>query len=726
MDSLPRPTRSARWTAPSHSTLALWALVLAALTGFDWPGRTARDVSALTAAETPREFRDALRLLRERNAALDAGVLEEALSHPDPGVRADAVAALRRTNVPSDVLQRALADEAAEVRIAAVGVVRAGGGANTGALLELLRDREPRVRGATVRALAPLEGPSVLSGLLAALRDPALDVRIAAVRALALRGEPAALAALLGAFEGALPELKVALLDALAPHVRGRAAFEFELALRDDDEQVVLTALRGFARADDLPRSLLEGLAASPSPAIARAAEQLLARSAERETEPPAWLAPLEWSGRRGLDSAQSEAVLAQLERTLPVGEVLATEPLIEWLRRAPSGLRPRIAALAERAGGAVRADDIAPLLARAEPALRAALIGLLARSEGAATLPFVQHALGDPEPAVRDAAAHVVRTTLDGASAQLLLEVIEDAEGERRARFLALLADGLPRLAPAAPALAKSVCRALEDDVEGEPRSAAAAVRALGALRTRCGRALVRSTMNDRSVGVRIAAIRASVADRGERAKALRSAALRDRDPAIVATAIVARALADDAPPPLLGLDALAREPWPIGPAHAFASAFGASEPERALCPLLDSPEPITRSNALAGLARQPHIACASERAHAWLRQGSSWPLQHAAALWMAARLREDDAASLRGALLRCANAPLAEEVRNVCMGSANTLESPAIAASARALVLGDGRVLVSLPDGAGHVGWPDISVISDAHAWLGAYTKE
>src|SRR5690606_3783448 len=141
----------------------------------------------------------------------------------------------------------------------------------------------------------------------------------------------------------------------------------------------------------------------------------------------------------------------------------------------------------------------------------------------------------------------------------------------------LTVLADALPRLAPATAPLAEETCGALEDALEGEPRLAALSVRALGALRADCGRALVRSALNDHSAGVRIAALRASVPDGDARAKARRAAARGDPDPTSVATAIGARALANDGAPPLLTLTALARQPWPIGPAHAFASATAA-----------------------------------------------------------------------------------------------------------------------------------------------------
>jgi HEAT repeat protein len=716
--------------------VALSALTLTLVSGFDWPGRAARNVSALTAAETQRERRDALRLLRELEQPFDLAAAEPALLHGDPGVRADAVALLGRRELGPRVLARALEDPAPEVRVAALRAIGQQPDAHLQELLRSLGDREPSVRSASIDALAWSEDRSAIAALTSSLHDPVLEVRARAVAALAGRREPAVLSALLRTFHDALPELRVSLLDALAPHASGRAEHLFDLALGDPDEQVVLAALRGFARAGGGPAERIAPLASAPSPAVASAAARLLARSQEAGRTHAArerWLAPLERTAERSLSAAASVALLDELERTVPAGEALATDPLLDWLARAPAALRPRIASLAERAGGPVPANFVLPLLEGAEPSLKAPLLSLLARTEGAARLAPLQRALGDPDPRVHRPAMLALARTLDAHAAPELIARFADAPAAQRKRLVRVMADGLARLPQVDPALSERICDLFGGDLEADPEHASLVVRALGALGHACGRALVRTAMSDVRSGVSIAALRASVRDRSDLARGLRRRARLSNDVAIAATAVVAEALAGDPAGPST-LQDLSRAAWPLGPAHAFALA--SRRPSEALCPLLESREPATRTNALAGLAADPAQRCADQRATVWLAQSSVWPMRLAAAKWAAARARLGPPSVAR-ALGACSQFERDPRVRDACLGRASSASEPAAARhtslpratsrfDARALVLEDGRVLISLPDGAGEVGWPAVRAILTVPAWLSAYVKE
>jgi HEAT repeat protein len=691
------------------------ALVWALSSGFEWP-RAEGSVSALTTAETPRETQDALRRLAEPDARPPWSEVDALLDARDPATRAAAVEVMARRGFDGAQLDRLLADDSADVRAAALlGLVP---GTFSERVLRVLGDTDPAVRAAAVAALSPASSQQVLAALLGALDDQAVPVRLAAIAGLAQRGEPAALDALLRSFSSALPELRAALLDALTPATGARVEALFARALADEDEQVVLAALRGYARAG-LPLPLRSTtLAQSASPAVAYAAGRILMRSEARDGSPAPWLAPLErtaWSS----SAHTSELLLGELERVIPPGEQLATDPLLEWLSRTPSSLHGRIAALALRSGGPVRREALAPLLTSRDPAARAAGLALLARAPDALRSPALWRALDDPDPEARSAAEQTMEKRLDPQGARRLLERIDDADGQSRTRLVGVLAHGLDRLAGtlAFQDAGEGLCDVLERDATAAGRAASLAMRALAHVEHACARVLVRAALTDARPGIRIAALRASTRDRHDDAIALRARLAQDGDVRVAATALVARVLAGDS---------MAEAPtdhrrlyWPLGPIWAFVHATR-NEHSASACAWLASAEPVTRANAVAALVHRRAPAACDALVPALLTRSSAWPIRHAAAALLPAS----------DALVRARTTCLVHEpdarVRARCAGDANEVIHPAQTVTPRALVLHDGRVLISFPDGADEVAWPALPTIASVSPWIDDYGKE
>ncbi len=172
------------------SRAKLWLAVAAvalASSGFAWPGQGERLVKELTSASTPRDKRDALRLLRIR---LERGewlpdqapeVLALLVNDRDLDVRLDALrlaAQLERT--PATWL-RACEDPAPPVRVAAIEALAAVGELEP--VLHASGDADARVRLSALAALAKRDDPRITELLVSALRDPASNmVRIRELR----------------------------------------------------------------------------------------------------------------------------------------------------------------------------------------------------------------------------------------------------------------------------------------------------------------------------------------------------------------------------------------------------------------------------------------------------------------------------------------------------------------------------------------------------------------
>ncbi len=291
------------------------SLLALLLMGFAWPGHTERLVGDLTRAVTPRDKRDALRMLG--TVAVPEEVVRPFLQDPDPGVRAEAERLLHSTLARGGT-----------ARLPHSTLARGG----TARLLH-----STLARGGTARFDVAPES----ADLITQLADESLEVRIAAARALA--GRTDASSALLAYADAPLPELRAAVIDALA---RGPATPDvarlLARALEDPDSEVVLAALRGFARHRELALpAQVHTLAQGTLPQVARAASGLIA---PRVWHDPLWLLALQ--------RTTCEDPIEALEATLPKGESRAIAPLQAWLARAPTPLAPRIRALIARARG--------------------------------------------------------------------------------------------------------------------------------------------------------------------------------------------------------------------------------------------------------------------------------------------------------------------------------------------------------------------------------------
>lgn len=677
------------------------ALLLATLTsGFAWPGRVPQLVNELTSAHSPRDKRDALRMLGEVTqrgelGAADLGAVERACEHADPDVRAEAWALLLHARGPSLPLEAALRDSAAPVRALAIEALGARSSATP---VNPSLEADAKLRAVAVRALAASAHEHALAWLLEALRDDAPDVRVAAARALVARGPGGARDALLSALDDGLPELRVAVLDGLDAETDLLARSACLRALDDADEAVVSAALRCAARSpaamrDQAVRARAEGLASSLSPALAEAAKRLgaRARAARPASVDPPWLDALAQTADPALPAHEAERVLSKLERALPPGQVLAGDPLLLWLPSAPHPLRARIAKLLAVTAARLDAARVRALLDERSPRLRAAYVRLLAQTDGGPAAPLVD-LLDDAAAAaeVREAAVHALSHKLDSPGLQTLLRKLDGAPADARRRSLRVIAEALGRFERTRVALdetlLRAATRALGRVLEGGDEPAAAlALRGLGALAGETARALVRGQLDDARPLRRIAALRASLPDHGQEARARRRASVDDPHAGVSSTAWVALALAGDALPVTLATQSLHGAAWPRGPAASFALAHahtharthainGGVDLRAALtiegCGVPAGADPITRINLLAMLSQDGAAACASE--------------------------------------LAIARSALASQFRTPRR------------AGEPALLLQDSRAIVSLPDASDGVRWPGLESASEVSAFV------
>jgi hypothetical protein len=237
-------------------------------------------------------------------------------------------------------------------------------------------------------------------------------------------------------------------------------------------------------------------------------------------------------------------------------------------------------------------------------------------------------------------------------------------------------------------------------------------------------------------SPSVRVAILRASATIRTPAASALRARARGAADPRLAATALLASWLAGDA---LGAVELELRDDtvWPLGPLSAFLAADPAltSTPEREarLCAALDRSEPSTRANAFAALAARG-AACARARAPAWLLGSRVWPIRLTAARALLAGPPgpvPDTTAAQDRTRAACRRDP-EPRVRQLCGASAPAEAEPALppradaGTSFQALVLQDGRVVISARDGAGDASWPQLRHIVAENPWRWAYAAE
>jgi HEAT repeat protein len=693
--------------------------------GFDWPGRAERLVHTLARATTPRDKRDALRLLSALEqvegwpAALELRGIEAASQDPDADVRLDAWLLLLAVRGDAATLEAGLHDPSPRVRQRALtwlAHTATDAATRRAALLRAALDPDPAVRAAALEGLGELTDTGVLPVLMRCLGDASLDVQVAAARALGSRPERVSADALLASFQAALPELRVAILDALSSRADPRGRDLCARARDDDDEAVARSARRCEARLEDQgrassapPRATVDRDArpyAQPE-AGAQPADQASSRAPSEAAighaqGEPAWLLPLEQSAEPSLSPRQAAHVLRALERSLGAGDVLAADPLLLWLPRAPAELRGRIAQLIERTGAPLEIDPptITAWLAVPSPALRASYVRLLGQSRSLAARLALRRALDDPAQEVREASVVALSRTLQAEDVSALLERLAADDDEARQAALRVLADA-PPAAVANRATRSALVAALEREIERPgDRNAALALRVLGGLHEGRAQRAVRRALDDPRAGRRIAALRASVLDHSEAARSARLRALAQADVPVAATAAVALTLAGD-PAPLATLRAwLDDAAWPKGPVAAFALLHRSSTDPRARealdpCSRLQHGDLLTRSNMVAALRQASSLTCAvgvlrAEDRHAISEAPAEQP-----------RLREGT---------RTLGQPAAP------VYAARAAGEPA------AWIDQDSSMIVSLPDAADRVDWPTLRGVREVSAFVPA----
>ncbi|MEY4510482.1 MAG: hypothetical protein RLZZ450_2604 [Pseudomonadota bacterium] len=705
--------------------VALSVVLLLLCQGFDWPGRAERLVNTLTSATTPRDRRDALRLLRELAEregvpeGLDLSAVEAASQNVDPDVRAEAWSLLAVARRNPDRLELALRDVSPVVRLAALQALRRLAPAHE-ALVRAVTDPDPNLRAAAVGTLAQRDDTRSVSLLASALHDVSIEVRVAAVRALGQRREPEALTLVEDSADDPLPELRAAALDTfvLLPAQAGdkeprtadarlraeesrsstppSALATCQRALDDSDEAVLLAGLRCLLRGaasatpsptETAPDPRLSALARSLSPIVASAATHLIATQRPVDSDSlsvrdPEWLSLLEQTAGPALSSRQAAQLVAQLEAFVPAGETLAADPLLAWLPRAPASLHLRLARLIERTQAGLSATAVLALLVDAAPRERAAYVRLLAQSSSAESDARLLALLDVPDSAVRAAAVFASARALRGDALPALVDRLDEASGARRRDTLWVLAALLERLQraghPPDVRVERALVRQLRRDLtRNDDPSAALALSALGSLRSDDARAEVRAAVTDVRPGRSIAALRASTLDRTDEARRARQRMIVHPNPRVAATAMVALALAGDRLAVASAVTWLRNAAWPRGPAASFALAHAALRNDAALagvdvCAWPSSDEPITRHNLIVARLRRFSPAC-----------------------------RDDDRIVARGP-------------RGHAFFASRSAHEPA------ALRLEDSTVIVSIPDASGRVDWPSLTVVEEVSAFL------
>jgi HEAT repeat protein len=738
---------------------------------------TRLDLIRLLGTRPEADAEAALLELAQSSAEARGSVREHAPLGGRPGERAalerrEAVRGLcgRTSEAVLEALARASTDSAAEVRREAAHCLAGRGTPRAGtALIRLLGDPDPGVRATAARALGTVSEPNPAAPLAAALDDDSTEVRSSAVESLAqleLRAEASVLPALSAKLHDPAPEVRAAVLPWIARLAPARGELAISEALDDPNEDVRLSALRAAVL---LPGALRGGLTARLTPLLASPDARLAAGAAlalrggssapegpeaqvdargatrEQDAETPAWFVLLERTARAPADEAP--ALVHALERALPEDAPLAAGPLIAWLRRAPRPLRGAVARLIARSRPR-SSDELLEFLRDPDPEVRRAIARALGSVLGAGEPVRAQDAarerhlepirtalldaLADRDPAVARAAAESLGQRCPSAVAARLGTAIAAAAAPLAPQLRALV-----RCLERAPAEARGSAREQEADAVADEallarlvslldspsaELAALAARTLGLAWLARGpahldqpapgalRGLI-GAYERASPPVRVAILRASVPARADAAGALRLRAEADPDARVAATAHVAAWLAGDAqaaPPgvtreqntdglPPLEPASMASLPWPLGPVATFV----ATDPSRpwtpalqaSLCATLAAKEPISRANASAALlrARSPCVAAPLARGPARFGApgGPAPPVP-------AAPPSDDELASTprRGAF--------------------------------QALVLEDGRMLVSALDGAGDASWPDIRHVATENPWRWPYAAE
>jgi len=193
--------------------------------------------------EERRKVRALLTLLAEDGAGQVGPVLDEALAHPVPSVRAAARFAIGRL-----VLEERRADVASG-----------------------LAERDPAVRRAAARAAAALGPDPELDAALESLaRDRAPELRAEARSALVRRLDPEAAERIESAVSDSAPEVRLAVLEACRRRPEALAALTLAARLGDPDPRVREAVLEGLKLCPPGDPEALRGALADPVPEVRR------------------------------------------------------------------------------------------------------------------------------------------------------------------------------------------------------------------------------------------------------------------------------------------------------------------------------------------------------------------------------------------------------------------------------------------------------------------------
>ncbi len=654
--------------------------------GFDWPGRAVR-LSAELERANPRERREIVRLLAASGDDAAEPALLKACDDGDPGVRREALRAAGRIGAEQaiPVLLKSLSDPDAVIRSAAAEALGTLGAAEAvQALSRALADNETTVRRAAVDALGKLpQDNAQLGPLVAALDDVDAEVRVAAVHALAPSSTARARNALLGKTRDSVAEVRVAALDAVSNAADPRASVALSQALEDASDAVVLAAIRGLRNLHDPHAAeLLNPLVRSPRARVALAARLAIEHGSKaRETEGvpaaapsvPAWIA---WLERTVDPSADAASIVAGLEATLPQGEQLALDPLLLYLPHAPQPQRADVVALIGRTRAPAAVPALVKLLDDKQAAVRAASALALGGLGTATATPALATRLDDRDARVRSAAARAMGALIDLSGLDRLLERAERAAQKsdaHRAEALTAIAASLRRLRGSLPdETRKRLQRVLSSELASvEAAPAVEAARAFGELGDASAVSALAGVGSEARTGLRVAATRALVRAGQTSALAPLRKLASDESISVAATALAGLGLVGDSKDRAM-LEAVASQGrWPLGPVAAFSLAslvMHGQAPSDVLCELLNAQEPWKRANARAGLGARPSSRCP--------------------------RLTVESIPDDLGA------------------------EGPPYA-TWRALILSDGRVLLSHPDALGQVDFPGFEHARNESPW-------
>lgn len=357
--------------------------------------------------------------------------LSSALADADDAVRVEALTALARSGKAGDILLKALGNDRAAVRQKAVELLARDVAKNAdvaAAVTTALKDADPSVRDAALRALADARVTPPLELVRPLLADADYHVRHSAIRILSRAADaesfPIIAARLTDQADGQVAAEALALYGAKAVP-----------ALADALKSTIPDRRRSAARAlsdidDPAARQALTSLLEDKDAAVREAAQRAL-------------------GGRYGPPDAQTLAALVRSDPT-----------------RAKDA--DALAALGERAIPA-----LSGLLKDDRPAVRAAAAGLLGRiADPSAAAALASVLKDDPDPHVRArAAAALAGPTEPAARAALAAAAAHDHAAPVRAAAVRSLTEGLEP-----PAEAAEILRAaLKDDADWHVRWAAA-----------------------------------------------------------------------------------------------------------------------------------------------------------------------------------------------------------------------------------------------------------